>query len=186
VVQEGCDVGSPPGRAAADGSVVASALPGLKVCGHPLLAVSIRPDGGPLPPRHTAWVGYRFVEHVGEVEVELDATSEAGLFEAALVALADLLDADSAGEPASHELELATHDRALLLVDWLSELVFLAEVVGFVPERVASFELADDRLRATVEGHRDHPRHLVKAVTLNKLALEQEGARWHGRVVLDV
>jgi SHS2 domain-containing protein len=131
-------------------------------------------------------VAHRFVEHIGEVEAELDATSEAGIFEAALVALADLLDVDSTGQPVSHEVELASDDHALLLVDWLSELVFLAEMAGFVPERVASFELADDRLRATVEGHRNQPRHLVKAVTLSKLALEQEGGRWHGRVVLDV
>lgn len=131
-------------------------------------------------------MAHRFVEHVGEVEVELDAASEAGIFEAALAAFADLVGVAAGGEPASHEVALAGGDRALLLVDWLSELVFLAEVARFVPERVASFELADGRLRATIEGHRDHPRHLVKAVTLNRLALEQEGGLWHGRVVLDV
>jgi SHS2 domain-containing protein len=138
------------------------------------------------PVRHASDVAHRLVEHVGEVEVELDATTEAGVFEAALAALANLVAADSAGDPASHEVELAEADHALLLVDWLTELVFLAEVAGFVPERVASFELAGGRLRATVEGRRDRPRHLVKAVTLSKLALEQEGGRWHGRVVLDV
>jgi len=131
-------------------------------------------------------VAYRFVEHTGEIEVELAAASEADIFEAALAALADLVNPGPGGAAVSHEIELAEHDHALLLVDWLSELVFLAEVAGFVPEHIASFELGEDRLRATVEGRRDHPRHLVKAVTLNRLALEQEGGRWHGRVVLDV
>jgi SHS2 domain-containing protein len=132
-------------------------------------------------------VAFRFVEHVGEVEVELDAESESGIFEAAAAALADLLDHDSPGEFASHDVELEGHDHALLLVDWLTELVFLAEVAGFVPDRVTSLELADSRIRATLDGHRsDHPRHLVKAVTLNKLVLEQKGGTWHGRVVLDV
>jgi SHS2 domain-containing protein len=157
-----------------------------ELCGNLLPAVSVRPDGGRPAPGDTAHVAYRFVEHVGEIELELAAANEPGIFEAALAAVADLVAVDSAGEPASHEVELAERDRALLLVDWLSELVFLAEVAQFVPERVASFELADGRLRATVEGHCDHPRHLVKAVTLNRLALEQEGGRWHGRVVLDV
>jgi SHS2 domain-containing protein len=137
-------------------------------------------------PRHAAHVAYRFLEHVGEVEVELDAASEAGIFEAGLDAVAELLDGDAAGDPTSHAIELVASDHALLLVDWLNELVFLAEVAGFVPSRVASLELADRHLLATVQGHRDHPRHLVKAVTLNKLALEWEGGRWHGRVVLDV
>jgi SHS2 domain-containing protein len=131
-------------------------------------------------------VTHRFVEHVGEVELELEAPTAAGIFEAALAAFADLVGMDSEGEPASHAVELAAHDRALLLIDWLSELIFLAEVTAFVPERVASLELDDNHLRATVEGHHDRPRHLVKAVTLNKLALEERGGVWHGRVVLDV
>lgn len=132
-------------------------------------------------------MGYRFVEHVGEVELHLAAESEAGIFEAALAAFADLVESGERGEPACHEVEVAAGDHALLLVDWLSELVFLAEVERFVPERIAAFALADDRLRATVTGHRDHPRHLVKAVTLNKLELAQQGGGvWHGHVVLDV
>lgn len=129
---------------------------------------------------------HRFIEHVGEVELELEAASEPGIFEAALGAFADLVKTGEEGEPVSHEVELAAGDDALLLVDWLNELVFLAEVEQFVPECLAAFALADNRLRATVEGHRDQPRHLVKAVTLNKLALGQEGGIWHGRVVLDV
>lgn len=129
---------------------------------------------------------HRFGEHVGEVEIELEAASEAGIFEAALVALAELVAMGEDGESACHEIELAAGDRALLLVDWLSELVFLAEVEQFVPKRLAAFELVDSRLQATVEGHRSHPRHLVKAVTLNNLEFEQEGGIWHGRVVLDV
>jgi SHS2 domain-containing protein len=131
-------------------------------------------------------MAHRFAEHVGEVEVELEAASEAGIFEAALAAFADLVGTGEGGESVSHVVELAGGDHALLLVDWLSELVFLAEVERFVPERLASFELADGHLRATVAGHRGHPRHLVKAVTLSKLELEQEGGMWHGRVVLDV
>jgi SHS2 domain-containing protein len=129
---------------------------------------------------------HRSVEHVGEVELELEAADEAGIFEAALAAFAELVAADAAGEPARHEIELAAGDRALLLVDWLSELVFLAEVEEFVPERVAAFELAGNGVRATVAGRRDRPRHLVKAVTLNDLEFEQHEGAWHGRVVLDV
>jgi len=129
--------------------------------------------------------GHRFVEHVGEVELELDAKTEAGIFEGALAAFEELVDG-VAGEPAQHEIELRAEDRAGLLVDWLSELVFLAEVEEFVPERVAAFELEGNRLHATVAGRRDRPRHLVKAVTLNSLEFERRAGTWHGRVVLDV
>jgi SHS2 domain-containing protein len=139
------------------------------------------------------FVVHRFVEHVGEVELELEAASEDGIFAAALTAFADLVAADGEGDPALHEIELTLHeieltarDHALLLIDWLSELVFLAEVEQFVPERIAAFELGQDQLRATVAGRHAHPRHLVKAVTLNNLELAEKGGSWHGRVVLDV
>ncbi|MGZ4391059.1 MAG: archease [Gaiellaceae bacterium] len=129
---------------------------------------------------------YRFVEHIGEVEVELEAPSEAGLFESALAAFAELAAAEEEGEQAALTIELEALDHTLLLVDWLSELIYLAEVEQFVPERVASIELADSRLRATVEGRRGQPRHLVKAVALSDLELAEERGGWHGRVVLDV
>jgi protein archease len=131
-------------------------------------------------------VTHRFAEHPGEVELELEAASERGIFEAALGAFGELVGMGEEGESVSREVELAADDDALLLVDWLSELVFLAEVEQFVPERLEAFALADNRLRAIVRGHRNRPRHLVKAVTLNGLELEQEGGLWRGRVVLDV
>ncbi len=133
-----------------------------------------------------AMTAYRFAEHGGEVELELEAATEAGIFEAALEAFAELVSSDEEGAAIRHEISLDEGDRCLLLVDWLGELIFLAEVEQFVPDRLASFKLTGDRLRATVIGRRGRPRHLVKAVTLNDLQLSQEGGAWHGRVVLDV
>jgi SHS2 domain-containing protein len=129
---------------------------------------------------------HRFVEHTGEVELELEAATEEGLFTAAIQAFAELVSRDGDGPSASHELALDGDDRALLLVDWLNELVYLAEVERFVPERLAAFELAAGGLRATVAGRRGDPSHLVKAVTLNNLEYAQRGGSWHAHVVLDV
>jgi SHS2 domain-containing protein len=131
-------------------------------------------------------VPYRFAEHGGEVELELEATAEHGVLEAAVEAFADLVSGESGAESECHPLELDAPDRGLLLADLLNELVYLAEVQHFVPRRLETIELAGGRLRATVLGHRGHPRHLVKAVTLNRLMFEGEDGAWHGRVVLDV
>ena len=129
---------------------------------------------------------YRFAEHGGEVELELEADGVEGIFASALEAFAELVSTDGEGAAVERRIALHGDDRALLLVDWLSELVYLAEVDGFVPERTVAFELAGNHLRARVAGRRDQPLQLVKAVTLNNLELAQEGAVWHGRVVLDV
>jgi SHS2 domain-containing protein len=135
---------------------------------------------------HAGGMGYEFVEHVGEVELELSAPSRAGIFDAAAHALAELLEVDGSGEQASEEIVLEGGDPALLLVDWLNELVFLAESKRFVPESIGKLEVGGGSLKAAVRGRLGAPRHLVKAVTLNRLMLEEDGGEWHGRVVLDV
>lgn len=129
---------------------------------------------------------YRFVEHGGEVEVELAAGTETGILAAGLDAFAELVAEGARGEPARIEIELEARDRTLLLADWLEELLFRSEIEQFVPTEVESIELANERLRATVAGYRGTPRPLVKGVSLNELRFEQEGGVWHGRVVLDV
>jgi SHS2 domain-containing protein len=129
---------------------------------------------------------YRWVDHTAELELEIEAPSEEAVFAEALAAFAELA-GDESGPSASREVEVEADDHALLLVEWLSELVYLSEAEQLVPERVTSLELEDAKLRATVEGRRGRPRHLVKAVTLHRLELRRDNSLgWRARVVLDV
>jgi SHS2 domain-containing protein len=125
------------------------------------------------------------VEHTGELEVEIEAPTEQGVFEDGFEAMRELL--GSAGdEPArSREVSIAAPDHAALLAEWLAELAFIAESEGLVPERLAGLEL-DDGLRAVVEGSEGNPPHLVKAATYHRLALERSENGWRATVVLDV
>jgi SHS2 domain-containing protein len=129
---------------------------------------------------------HRFVEHGGEVEVELTAESEAGIFAAALDAFAELVVDDDTGPAELRTVELRGRERSLLLVDWLGELLYLGEVERFVPTEAVSIELADDWLRATVAGRHNTLRPLVKGIALHGLEFEPRGGAWHGRVIFDV
>ena len=129
---------------------------------------------------------HEFIEHTGEVELAIVAASEAGVFEEALRALAELVGRERRGKPVRYTVDVSAGDRGLLLVEFLSEILFLVEVERFVPERMLTFELHDDRLLATVEGRRGRPSHLVKAVTLSSLEFRRDSEAWIGRVVLDV
>ena len=129
---------------------------------------------------------FRFLEHVGEVELELEARDEAGIFAAALDAFSTLVHSDAGGMPSTHEVRLTAADAPLLLVAWLEELIYLVDVERLVPERTEALDVSGGRLRAAVIGHRDDPRQLVKAVTLNNLELSPVSGGWRGRVVLDV
>jgi SHS2 domain-containing protein len=139
-------------------------------------------------------VAYRWVEHTGELELELEAPTEREVFEQGLAALRELLQSDrgaAVGEPGTaagdRAVSLRSRDRATLLADWLAELAFLAESEGLVPERVGSLELGESSLEAVVEGYRGDPPHLVKAVTYHGLSFERSPTGgWRATAVLDV
>ena len=130
-------------------------------------------------------MSHSWVEHTGELALELRSDSEAGLFEEGFAAMRELL-ACEGGEPARHDVELKGGDRAALLADWLAELAVLAETEGLVPERLADLDLRGDRMSARIEGRHAAPAHLVKAVTYHRLEFERTGNGWRASVVLDV
>ena len=131
-------------------------------------------------------MSFRWVEHTGELEVELEATSERGVFEAGFEAMRELLAGGEGGALNVVEVDLPGRDRAALLADWLAELAFLAEARGLVPDRLARLELDEDGLGATIEGREGEPPHLVKAATYHRLRFDRADGGWRARVVLDV
>jgi SHS2 domain-containing protein len=129
---------------------------------------------------------YRWVDHTGELELEIVAPDERAVFEDAVAALRELLEDGSHEADESRELDLVAGDRATLLAEYLTELLFYAETEDFVPVRVGRLELDAERLRATVQGHRGRPPHLVKAVTYHRLSFDRAPEGWRASVVLDV
>jgi SHS2 domain-containing protein len=132
---------------------------------------------------------YRWVDHTAELELQLEAPTEKDVFHEALAALGGLLGERTdlaVAEPARHAVHASAPDRPTLLAEWLSELAFLAETAGFVPERAEELKLSRDELEASVSGTRANPPHLVKAVTYHRLEMRESDEGWRARVVLDV
>jgi SHS2 domain-containing protein len=138
------------------------------------------------PEEQDSPVPFRWIDHTRELELELEASSERGVFEAALDAMRELLADNEAPERIQIPVELSGSDRALLIADWLGELAFLGETRGLVPDDLASFELGDEGLKATLVGSVGHPPHLVKGVAYHRLLFEPADGGWRARVVLDV
>ena len=129
---------------------------------------------------------FRWIEHTAELELELEAPTEAEVYADAFAAFAELA-GEGEGPQLEQEIRVEADDPAMRLVAWLEELIYLGETKGFVLKRVELFELDGNLLRARVSGHVGEPAHLVKAVTLHRLELAADGAGgWRGRVVLDV
>ncbi len=134
---------------------------------------------------------HRWIEHTAELQLELHARSEAGVFTQAVHALRDLLEDElpvgaTDGPRAERSVEAEATDRGALLAEWLAELVFLAETEGLVPDDVRNLVVGEDTVSGVVSGRLGERRHLVKAVTYHELAFERSGEGWRAYAVLDV
>jgi SHS2 domain-containing protein len=134
-------------------------------------------------PRH------RFVEHTGELELRLEAPDFASLLEEAARALADIMAEDASGAltSAPEHVELSARDRESLLVDWLNELVYRAEVNKCVYRDVHVGRADDRHIEAVVRGHEPScPRTAVKAATWHRIRVWGTPAGLEATLVLDV
>jgi SHS2 domain-containing protein len=124
--------------------------------------------------------------HTAEIELAVDAASPEDVFVEAAQALAELIALGRGGVPQSRRVAVEATDLGALLVEWLEELIFLADTESFVPERVDDFQLDESAVSATLVGRRAPVEPLVKAATYHGLRFQQGNGVWQARVVLDV
>jgi SHS2 domain-containing protein len=125
-------------------------------------------------------------EHVGELELSIEAATEDAVFVEAVNAIAELLADGEPGPLEWREVSVEGTERAVLLAEWLAELAYLAETEGFVPAAVERLALEPDLVRARLGGRRGSPPHLIKAVTYHGLRFEPAPGGWRAHLVMDV
>ncbi|HEX6863791.1 MAG TPA: archease [Thermoanaerobaculia bacterium] len=132
---------------------------------------------------------HRWVDHTSEVQLQVEAESLAGLAVEAGQALAQLLLRGRPPEPEgpARRLTVDSADREALLVDWLNEVLFVAEVDLWVPVDFEILEISPTRLVAEARGVpvADPPSN-VKAATFHGLAVVEWEGGLHAEVIFDV
>ncbi len=151
-------------------------------------------------------MSFAFFDHTGDIGVRLDGRTLDDLFESAAAALTDSIVSRPSVEPRSTvEIDVESDALDLLLVDFLSEILYRFEVGQFLVARAHIQMRRSDapggglsppsaaawRLHATLEGETfDAARHsikvLVKAVTYHALEVTEEADGWHATVVFDI
>jgi SHS2 domain-containing protein len=135
---------------------------------------------------------FRYLDHTGDLGVELFGRTAEELFVHAGEAFTDIL-TDPESVRASEEVEIAVEgaDLEQLLVEWLSELIYRFDARGMLFRRYRVRSLDDRRLRGTARGERYDPgRHMikttVKGATYHQLEVGRTGNGWKARVILDL
>lgn len=132
---------------------------------------------------------HRFVDHTSEIGLRVQAATFPEMLAEAGRGLARLLLRERPGEAAgeAREIEVSSHDREALLVDWLNELLFEAEVRFWIPVEFEVLEASDTHIRARVRGATvEVPPSIVKAATFHGLEVLETPEGLEAEVILDV
>lgn len=138
--------------------------------------------------RYTCCVSYEEVEHTADWALRVHGADLAELLESAVAGALDLAGVELADVPGEQRrIELESHDRESLVVDFLTELVIALEL------RQAAFqdlqlEIDDGhRLSGTVrEVPAEHIGKHIKAVTYSELEIEEDQDGFTATIVFDV
>jgi SHS2 domain-containing protein len=132
---------------------------------------------------------FEYLPHIGEVTIRLRGSTVADILEQAALALTELVlpSRPPPGPELVQEIVLDAPDRATLLIDWLNELLFLAERDRWLPCRIDVHDATQTHLRATVHGPvLESAPSLVKAATWHGLRFEVEDGGFEAEVLLDI
>jgi SHS2 domain-containing protein len=135
---------------------------------------------------------FRLLEHTADMGIEAEGDSLAALFRQTALGLRRIITA--CGDIRSRQeilVEVEAQDREELLVNWLTELLFLLEVRQLLAAEVIIESIGDCRLRARVRGEvLDAERHFlereIKAVTYHQIEVKRIAGGWRARVFIDL
>lgn len=132
---------------------------------------------------------FEIVDHTADWALRVTAPDLRSLFLYAAQGMSSLLtrEPELVPDEVQRTIALEAHDAESLLVEWLGELAYLAEMEGLVMRDFDIETLSPMALRATVRGGRaaELDKH-IKAVTYHNLAIEQTPTGLQVTIVFDV
>lgn len=131
---------------------------------------------------------YEELDHTAEVGIRVRASTPAALFVCAARGMFALIGAQPAGHTTWRAVVIEALDSETLLVDWLSELLYLYETTGETYNQIEIIAWEPTRMEAALAGGvpANPPLHAIKAVTYHGLQLVEEPDGWRAEVYFDV
>jgi len=135
---------------------------------------------------------FRILEHTADIGFEaFGATPEEVFANAAGALFHIIVELDSVEPRETVNLRVEGADAPSLLVNWLSELLYLQDTEGWLLREFAINSLSGKSLTAVARGEKADPaRHqlklLVKAITYHQLQLEPTATGWRAQVYVDI
>lgn len=135
---------------------------------------------------------FRILEHTADIGFEAFGATRQEVFANAALALMNLIvDLEAIAPQERKPLRAEASDMPSLLVNWLSEILYLFDAEGWLFHGFDFGELTERSLAATARGEKfDRRKHqvklLVKAVTYHQLDLRETAEGWRAQVYVDI
>ncbi len=131
--------------------------------------------------------GFEEVAHVADAAIRAYGDHWPDLLANAALGMFSLMaDWENSTTSVEREVSLRSIDRETLLVDWLSELLYLHEMDGIVYIDFEIREASVTSLRAVIRGTEQWlPRTTIKAVTFNDLRVAETPQGYTATIVFD-
>ncbi len=132
---------------------------------------------------------FEVVEHTADWSIRVRGQSLARLFQHAAEGMSMLIAGDLQTLPKDivRDVQLSAVDVESLLVDWLSELAYWAEMEQIVFHSFDMPEVRQTYLKAVIKGGRAEILHKhIKAVTYHELEVKRTDVGFEATIVFDV
>jgi len=139
---------------------------------------------------------YEYLEHTADIKFLAYGDTLEEVFENAALAMFNvIIDTSKVSGETAREISLTSPDLESLLVDWLSELLYLFEVDEVIFWKFQVEEIKEEEgeysIKDLASGEQYYPESHpfeteIKAVTYNQLELEKTTEGWKAQVVVDI
>jgi SHS2 domain-containing protein len=135
---------------------------------------------------------FEILDHTADIGLIVYGSNLKALFENAGEAFFHLItDLKKVRRRVEKQINISGESLDRLMVDWLSELLYLHDVEGLLFKGFKVESVGEDGLRAVVKGETyQEGVHVikteVKAATYHRIEVRQENGRWRAQIILDL
>lgn len=135
---------------------------------------------------------FEVIDHTADVGIIAYGADVRELFSNAALALFTLITEPESVEEKLHlDLTVSSEDRDGLLVEWLNELIYLADVEHVLFSRFDIASLTHNQLKAVCYGDNFDPKKHkikvgVKAATYHMLKVDRNGDGYRAQIIFDI
>lgn len=131
---------------------------------------------------------FEILEHKADFEIKVFGRTKKELFKNSLLAMTEIQKGEIVGEKIKREIQVKSVDLKGLLVDFLSEVLYLSQVNKEVYNRIEFRKFSDQEIEGVLFGQKVKSfGEDIKAVTHHDLEIKQkEDKSWVAVVLFDI